>query len=200
MRLSLRSFAVLLALSFLFTPDPAAAQGIFSRARRAVERGVNRAANDAQRRLEDEANSQADAALANAFGEAGSELSSVLGLSGSSGGSLENGDIVATNLQFESGTATPTADTRDRLVRLGRQYGEVNRQMTEGASNVDAIMRVRFIGFESAGGHRLARQRADAARDIVMQEGNLRRGLFRIESGTARSGDGELGAQVIEID
>lgn len=199
MRPSRFSLATFLALAFLLVPDPAAAQGILSRARRAVSRGVDRAADQAERRVEDEANAQADAALTNALGQVGGELSSALGLDASTGGSIDNGDLIESNLRFEEGSATPIPESRDRLIRLGQQYGEVNRQLGDDARATTQV-RVRFEGFESAGGRSLARRRADAARDIVIDAGNLHRGLIRIESGTARRGNGELGVRVLSND
>ena len=192
MRLSIRSSVAALALVLLVLPDVAQAQGgILGRARRSVERGVNRATDRAQQRVEDEADNQADQALTSALGEVGSGISQALGLRGSSAGSLENGDLVDSNITFEPGTATLTADSQARLSDMGRQFGALEQE------DIRSDMRLNIKGYTHSGVTRaLAQRRANAARDAIVRGGNLRGRVIQINAGTA-SGGGDLGIQLI---
>lgn len=149
MRLSLRSVATLLALTLLAVPDVAQAQGsILGRARRAVERGVDRATERVQRDVENEADRQTDALLTNAFGEVGDQVSEALGLrsSGSnSTASLESGELVDSNIEFEPGTATLTSDSEERLVQMGQQFGILNDP------NIRGDIRIHLKGYTGSG-------------------------------------------------
>lgn len=193
MRISLPSTAAFLALTLLVVPDVAQAQGgILGRARRSVERGVNRAADRAQNQVEDEAENQADQALSSALGEVGDGISSALGLRGSSSGSLENGDLVDSDITFERGTATLTSDSRERLTELGRRLGRIEQE------DLRSDMRLNIKGYTHSGVSRsLAQRRADAARTAITRGGNLRGRFIQINAGTA-PGDADLGVQLIQ--
>lgn len=199
MRLSLRSAAAVLALTLLTVPDAAQAQGgILGRARRAVERGVDRATERAKQEVEDEADRQTDALLTNAFGEVGDQVSQALGLrsSGSnSTASLESGELVDSNIEFETGTATLTTDSEERLVRMSQQFDILNDP------DIRGDIRINLKGYTGSGVSRsLAQERADVARDTIIEAGDLQGSWIRVNSGTASGGDGDLGIQLITPD
>lgn len=179
MRLSFRTALLALFAAFLLTPDPAAAQGILTRARRAVSRGADRAADNAQRRAEDEVARQTDQAMSAAFAQVGNSLGSALGLRGSND-DLMRGVLVPTDIRFESGSSQLTSESLRSLSRFAADVASLGR--TDG-------LRLRFEGFPEAAGRsarRLARQRADAVEAALSREVQ-----FQIESGVASMLDGD---------
>ena len=178
MRLSPRIFLLALLGAIVLVPEPAAAQGILTRARRAVSHGADRAADNQQRRAEDAIARETDQAMSAAFSEVGNSLGSALGLRGSQD-DLMRGVLVPTDIMFEPGTATLTSRSMSSLSRFASDVRSLNPDN----------LRLMFKAYPEATGRaarRLAQQRANAVENALSREVE-----FRINAGVASMLDGD---------